>query len=54
MGEKECAGRQVRCPSMLVHSREKALVEFKVKNFPPKHLEWWAERNKWKIKKQAD
>lgn len=34
-GKKERAGRQVGRPGMFEHSREKALLEFKVKNFPP-------------------
>lgn len=33
---------------------KKALLEFKVKNSPPKHLELWADRNKWNIKKHAN
>lgn len=31
---KQRAGTQVGCPGMFEHSREKALLEFKVKNFP--------------------
>lgn len=33
-GKKERAGRQVGCPCMFEHSRDKALLEFKVKNPP--------------------
>lgn len=35
VGKKERAGRQVRRPGMFEQHREKALLEFKVKNFPP-------------------
>lgn len=36
VGKKERAGRQVGRPGMFEHSRgKKALLEFKVKNFPP-------------------
>lgn len=34
-GKKQRARRQVGRPGMFEHSREKALLEFKVKNSPP-------------------
>lgn len=34
-GKKQRARRQVGRPGMFEHSWEKALLEFKVKNFPP-------------------
>lgn len=53
-GKKEKAGRQVGRPGMFEHSREKGPSGVQSEELPPQHLEWWADRNKWKIKKHTD